>query len=108
MISNSSNDSDSIEYPDLGYLNTIHNIEQYYPMIVNNILKNIISIRESGTNDKSSVLDIIHNFCLKTDLDIEIAGDAIRSDEMFTEFIKQDCTRNGTLGRVKKTDIGEW
>lgn len=87
----------------LSYINHAENVEQYYPKIVNLVLKYIVEVRKNK-KEFNSLLDIIYDFCMKNDIDVEIVGDAIRSDLEFSEYIAHECEQ---LKNVRKS-IGKW
>ena len=80
-------------------------IEETYPFVVNDIMKYIEEIK---TNDrKANLLDIIMDYSLKFDVELELLGDAIAGDVYLKSFIEKDCRMAGVFGRNKET-IGEW
>lgn len=82
-------------------------VSEYY-LIVNELLKFLVKRREDG--DKSPMLDLIYEFCLKFEYSLEFVGDAIRSDKYLSDLVKNDCVFYGFISKPKVTseDILEW
>lgn len=82
-------------------------IEDYYPLVIADLLKYIDEIKQDDSKKEFSLVDIIMEFSDKCDVEVELVGDAIRSDIYFMSFVKSDCTsRNIILS--DKTIINEW
>ena len=63
-----------------------------YPMILNTLLKYIISIKEQ--DKETSIMDLILEFSMRNSLDIELIGDAISTDEYFKNILTKDLEMN--------------
>ena len=77
-----------------------------YPQIVHEVMEYIMHIRkidEEFGKPKQPVLDIIYSFCLKHNYEIEMVGDAIKSDIYFKNFVETDCKIN----KIIKSNINE-
>ena len=81
-------------------MNNTENLEEKYPFIINELMEFIIEVKKRD-NEQSSLIDIIMEYCLKKDLDIEMFGDAIRDDIYFMSFIEKDIE-----SRIKQVE--EW
>ena len=88
--------------------------EENYPFLIATLLEHINSVKSnqlnkstSCSNDELSLIDIIMDFTLKYNLDVELVGDAIRSDFYFKSFIKKDCELHGII-KSEIQEIEEW
>jgi len=72
-----------------------------YPYLVNEVMQHIEKIK--GEDKEMSLVDIIVDYGLKNNVDIELIGDAISNDVYFKSFIKKDCE----LHRIFRTDQPE-
>jgi len=88
-------------------MNTINDIctETAYPIIVKEVMKYIEEIKK--TDKTSSLIDIVMDFCIKSELQVELVGDAIANDEYFKSFIEKDCSTNGML-KIHQQEMEEW
>ena len=77
--------------------------EDQYPFVVNDIMQNIEKKKKQGSKD--SLIDIIMDYCLKEGLDVNLVGDAIKSDVYFMSFIEKDCEAH-RIFKAQKAD--EW
>lgn len=59
-----------------------------YPVLINTLLKYIISIKEK--DKETSIMDLILEFSMRNSLDIELIGDAISTDEYFKNILTKD------------------
>jgi len=78
--------------------------EKDYPFLVNDIIKYIEKIKRN--NKDISMIEIIMDYCFKYNVEVEVAGDAISSDNYFKSYIEKDCE----LHRFFKSKINfeEW
>lgn len=70
-----------------------------YPVLLNTLLKYIISIKES--DKETSIMDLILEYSSRNSLDIELIGDAISTDEYFKGILTRDLEMNN-YNTVKK------
>jgi hypothetical protein len=63
-----------------------------YPVLLNTLLKYIISIKEQ--DKETSIMDLILEFGMRNSLDIELIGDAISTDEYLKNIISKDLEMN--------------
>lgn len=63
-----------------------------YPVLLNTLLKYIISIKEK--DKETSIMDLILEFSMRNSLDIELIGDAISTDEYFKNILTKDLEMN--------------
>lgn len=88
------------------------NIEDIYPSIITEVMKYIEDNKRGSTAvgaERIAIIDLIMDFCHKYDYEVEMVGDAIRSDTYFKSFIEKDCEINNFLLQKDKTKkIGTW
>lgn len=77
---------------------------ELYPELINKLLKYIISIKEK--DKEISIIDLILEYSMRNDIDIELIGDAISSDAYFKNILEQDLSLNN-YNTVKK-DNYDW
>lgn len=63
-----------------------------YPVLLNILLKYIISIKEQ--DKETSIMDLILEFSMRNSIDIELIGDAISTDEYLKNVIAKDLEMN--------------
>ena len=63
-----------------------------YPVLLNTLLKYIISIKEK--DKETSIMDLILEYSMRNSLDIELIGDAISTDEYLKNVIAKDLEMN--------------
>lgn len=63
-----------------------------YPVLLNTLLKYIISIKEQ--DKETSIMDLILEFSMRNSIDIELIGDAISTDEYLKNIISKDLEMN--------------
>lgn len=83
----------------------IKDVEAAYPIIVKEVMKHIEQVKK--TDSESTLFDIVLDFCFKRELQIELVGDAIASDEYFKSFIEKDCAMNGMM-KIHQQEMEEW
>lgn len=81
--------------------------EKNYPFLIERIMEYIHEIKIKENIKDLSIIDIIMDFSLKYNLDIELVGDAIRSDVYFKSFVEKDCQLHGIL-KSNIQNIEEW
>lgn len=64
------------------------NIGQQYPELISEIMKFILRVKKEDPSQ--SLIDIIHEYSFKNEIDIELIGDAISEDVYFKSFIEKD------------------
>lgn len=83
----------------------VNKIEDTYPFIVNDVMKYIDRVKESG--NQTSLLDIIMDYSIKNNIEPELIGDAIMTDVYFKSFVEKDCQVHNMLKSQNET-IEEW
>ena len=74
-----------------------------YPVLINTLLKYIISIKEK--DKETSIMDLILEFSMRNSLDIELIGDAISTDEYFKRILTKDLElHNYSSVKVQNND----
>lgn len=63
-----------------------------YPVLLNTLLKYIISIKEA--DKEISIMDLIIEYSTRNALDLEMVGDAISTDEYFKGIVQKDLELN--------------
>jgi len=63
-------------------------IEDVYPMIVKMVMEHIL--KEKQQCQSSGLIELVSDFCFKTQLPVELVGDAIASDVYFKSFLEKD------------------
>ena len=71
------------------------NIEKIYPSIISDLMNYIETIKSRDKN--SALIDIIADYSIKNDIDVEVVGDAIKNDVYFKSFIEKDCKHHKLL-----------
>lgn len=81
--------------------------EDTYPFLIHKLMQYIQFVK--NTEKHLSLIDIIVDFSLKNDVDIEVVGEAISLDVYFKSFIEKDCELHKIFRRKKdlKT-LDEW
>lgn len=81
--------------------------ENNYPYLIEKLMEYILKIKTDERNKDLSMIDIIMDFSFKNSLDVELIGDAIRSDSYLKSFIEKDCEVHGIL-KSSIQEIEEW
>lgn len=85
----------------------IKQLEDCYPTIITGLLKYIDEIKKLDNTKECALIDIIMDYSSKQNIDVEVIGDAVRSDEYFKSFIESDClSRNIILS--DKQSLENW
>ena len=85
----------------------MNKLEDLYPEIISSLMKYIDRIKVKDSDKQYSLIEITMDFARHEDIDVEIVGDAIRSDVYFMSFFEKDClTRNIILS--DKEPIEDW
>jgi hypothetical protein len=82
-------------------------MERYYSFLIADIMVFIDKIKKLDTKKENGLLDIIYEYCLKNDIEVELMGDAIASDVYFKSFIQKDCEDRNII-KSNNTPIEEW
>lgn len=83
------------------------NIEESYPKILSDLLKFIDYLKSKDKDKILSIVDIIIEFSDKYDLDVDLVGEAIGTDEFFKAYVKKDCELRNIIPTDKK-QMQEW
>lgn len=76
-------------------------IVEDYPLLINILLK---YIKEVKTKDNSlSFMDIIMDYSLKNNVEIEYIGDAISTDEYFKALLQKDLEKTKYIKQDKNS-----
>lgn len=72
-----------------------------YPLLLNNLLKYIKNVK---TKDNSlSFMDVIMDYSLKNNIELEYIGDAISSDEYFKALLQKDLEKTKYIKTEKQS-----
>jgi hypothetical protein len=72
-----------------------------YPLLINSILKYIKKVKEHDSD--ISFLDIIMDYSIKKNLELEYIGDAISSDENFKTLLHKDLEKSKYIKHEKNS-----
>jgi len=80
-----------------------YNIDDY-PLLINKVIKYIEKVKRKEKN--ISMSDIIIDFSIKKNIDIDLLGDAISTDAYLKSYIEKDCE----VFRIFRSNINndEW
>jgi hypothetical protein len=81
------------------------NIEEAYPILINDVLKYIDRTKEAGSD--VPLIDIILDYSVKNDLSPELVGDAIMSDVYFKSFVEKDCEVHNMMKKGQSVNL-DW
>jgi len=82
-------------------------IEETYPSLINSLMEYIDKIKKKDRT--TPLIDIITDFGMKNDIEMEYIGDAIQNDIYFKSFVEKDCKyHNFILSKNKNKKIDEW
>jgi hypothetical protein len=87
---------------------TEHNIEETYPQVVSEVMEYIIDRKKR--DEGAALLDLIHDYCIRSGNSLELVGDAIASDVYFKSFIEKDCEVHNIIRtqNPEKKPLGKW
>lgn len=75
-----------------------------YPEIVNDLLKYLVSVKP--TDKESSILDLILEYSIKTNMELELLGDAISTDDRVKNLIAKEL--ENTNYTTQKKENNDW
>lgn len=75
-----------------------------YPEIVNDLLKYLVSVKP--TDKESSILDLILEYSIKTNIELELLGDAISTDDRVKNLIAKEL--ENTNYTTQKKENNDW
>ena len=82
-------------------------LEDYYPIIIAELLKYIDEIKNNDEKKECALIDIIMDFAHKQNIDVEVIGDAVRSDVYLSSFIESDCLSRHII-LSEKQSLDNW
>ena len=75
-----------------------------YPEIVNDLLKYLVSVKP--TDKEYSILDLILEYSIKTNMELELLGDAISTDDRVKNLIAKEL--ENTNYTTQKKENNDW
>lgn len=75
-----------------------------YPLLINILLKHIKEIKSK--DNELSFMDIIMDYSLKNNVELEYIGDAISTDEYFKALLQKDLEKTKYIKTEKR--LADW
>lgn len=90
-------------------INKYKKMEDNYPFLIANLMEYIDTIKKKECVRECSLIDIIMDYSFRNSIDVELVGDAIRSDVYFKSFVEKDCEIHGIIKTQKPIQVlEEW